>query len=309
MVSSQPAAAGRPGLNPGFQLSAAGDYRTGTSSPGTFSCSVKYEPAKSFYLITLLSADPEEHMRLKNLPFWSLCLAASLQAVPISSLPACASGQSLLYYQTNYPAGSGGCAIGELSVSDFTFSRSTSPNPVTGATLLASAADILIQPQASLIQTLRFDSSKFVVDAGNRVVYRFGYIIDPPPEIIPGFDAEIFASSPVFPGTARLRILLCAAGAVSPFEPDGCDGGTAYSFELFHDGFSCVSCQGGVIFDRPVSFVGVFQELILDATAGGSSQIDGIGGRLPYIVPEPSTYAMLGTGLGGLLFWARRRRS
>jgi len=257
-------------------------------------------------------------------------LLAILSVLPLSAgsiipgaapPPDCAAGSLASYIGL----GSRGCSVDQFRYSDFDFGvlYSSTNNP---ATLIASESTITISPPASILESIQIRSDLFSVAAGDRVVYLFHYLIDPPPPILPGYDMEMFTETPVAPGLAKAQAFLCPGGVGQPQF-----GGSPalvtsllcasfqeqvfispYVLNVFHNGgLTGNQLSDGTIFANPTNQVDVWIQLDLDARNGGSSQIKGIGNNVPYLadepVPEPGSLVLLGAGLSALSLLRRRR--
>jgi hypothetical protein len=242
-------------------------------------------------------------------------LVSRVAATPFD-LPAACEEDTLANYIALFGEEGGSCAIGAFAYSDFGFSvlsadLDTSP--------LASAADILLSPSSFGFigsnrsqSNLDLASSLFSVVAGESVTYRIEYLIDPHPEIF-GFDSELSFETPVFPGEAEVNIGLCIGGE---FAGSTC-GGTADALRLFHPGLPTgIISQDSTRF-AATALLDVRTDIRLDASAGGSSQIDGVNGgslRVPFvedgepgeIIPEPGTWLLMLSGVA-LAAIGRRR--
>jgi hypothetical protein len=191
------------------------------------------------------------------------------------------------------------CGIGVFTVKGFSYSNK-------GVTIPASM--ITVQPFAGPEgPSLRFYSPAFSVVAGQQAVLTLVYNIDPPPIIIRGFDEEMFAETPVFPGSVTIDTWLCVGG----FFP-GCTGGgevglPQLNLHLAHYG---EGDPGNILTDsimfEPTSILGVWHQITLDGGAGGSASFGGLGNQA-YTVPEPGAWLLLASGLVGLTFLRRRR--
>ena len=176
------------------------------------------------------------------------------------------------------------------------------------ASKLASPAQINVTAPTSLSDTLGFRSDFFSIGPGKRTLYFFQYVIDPPPPVIPGFDIEMLAFSPVAPGSARVIVDVCPDGSFSSIgclTPQGIT--PIISTELFHTGGpSCDVCKGSLDFD-PVSRLSVRITIDLNTLKGGTSNIDGFRTNVAATVPEPAAWVLGGAGLV-LIGLLRRRR-
>lgn len=225
--------------------------------------------------------------------------------------------------------GSTGCTAGGLDYFNFAFTSTAEPPlswfndpPTHPDTLIATRDNIFVTPPQAHGDQIAFDSQYFQVGEGDRIVYYWTYTIDPPPDILPGFDLEMDAFSPVAPGYATIDAVVCA-------------GGNLNLFSLFLPPLSCkpakdpapssfrkepyrlrveylaqpdvIQLTDTVTFDVPTNYIQVWLRLELNGGpkgGGGSSQINGFRTS---VTPEPGTWAMLGAGLSGLALFRRRR--
>jgi len=176
------------------------------------------------------------------------------------------------------------------------------------ASTFATPAQINVTAPTSLNDTLGFQSDVFAIGPGQRALYFFQYVIDPPPPVIPGFDIEMLAFSPVAPGSARVTVDVCPDGSFSSIgclTPQGIT--PIISTELFHTGGpSCDVCKGSLDFD-PVSRLSVRITIDLNTLKGGTSNIDGFRTNVAAAIPEPAGWVLGGAGLV-LIGLLRRRR-
>ena len=194
------------------------------------------------------------------------------------------------------------CGIGVFTVKGFSYSNK-------GVTIPASM--ITVQPFAGPEgPSLRFYSPAFSVVAGQQAVLTLVYNIDPPPIIIRGFDEEMFAETPVFPGSVTIDTWLCVGGTFSP-ECTGMNDNIPLqlSLQLAHYGGDEGNKLTDSIVFSPTSILGVWHTITLDGgpdNEGGSASFSALGNQA-YTVPEPGTWLLLGCGLVGLAVLRRRR--
>jgi len=228
--------------------------------------------------------------------------------------------------------GNTGCTVGDLTFFKFGFlSDANLPWPFgflnvvpkNPDTKIANASNINVSPANEGGDVgVGFSSDYFKVGDGDKLRYLFTYTIDPPPDILPGFDLGMDAFSPVFPGSAKIDALVCAGGKLgvaSLFNlPDAClpvQGATnyedtPYKLKIEHLGVpgQIYDLDKGVVFEKPTNYMQVWMLVTLDGgpkNGGGSSQISGMTTSVN--VPEASSLAHLGfdfsvLGLALLLF-------
>lgn len=251
--------------------------------------------------------------------FWLSLLVLSL--VPLTAGPIIIGTAAPCAFGTfgSYQAlGATGCTSGGFTLFNFSFTAvPLIASPSTSTTKVATLSSVYITPPASLSSALTITSGDFDVQALDRVLYLFHYTIDPPPPILPGYDLEMFSDTPVSPGQATATASLCAGGLLAgPVCVDlGAPGfvATPYVLTVFHKGLPIdpgdVQLSAGVLFPAPTNLIDVSILLDLDARAGGSSVITGVGARAPFLsdeVPEPGAFALVGIGLFGLSLLRRR---
>lgn len=196
-----------------------------------------------------------------------------------------------------------------VTVSGVSFSTDDiGPRQGGTAATFATPDQINVTAPTSLNDTLGFQSDFFAIGPGKRALYFFQYVIDPPPPVIPGFDIEMLAFSPVAPGNARVTVDVCPDGS---FFMGGCLTSTGFTpvltTELFHNGGTvCDVCKGTLDFD-PVSRLSVRVTIDLNTLQGGTSDIDGFRTNVSVVTPEPAAWVLGGAGLA-LIGLLRRRR-
>lgn len=189
-----------------------------------------------------------------------------------------------------------------LTIKDVTFSAVA----LTTGTPLALPSQITVIPPIGLSDALGFESTKFEVTGKQAVRYTITYIIDPPPDILPGYESELFADSPIAPGTLEITTDLCASGTFGG--PTGClpidDRIPEYhTLTIFHFGDLGKKLRDSVIFDTPTNFIHVRNTITMRAN-GSISQFDKLTGTIH--APEPASIGLIAAGLAALVGIARR---
>jgi len=216
------------------------------------------------------------------------------------------------------------CTVGDLTYFGFFFQAIPS-SPLPGfdpASAIATANTIFVTPPTDNSGRFGFSSADFIVQSGDSATYLISYSADPPPDILPGFDLEMFAETPVAPGSATIDAVVCTGGyfffgACTAVQGASGHREQPYSLQVFHLGLPLgeVKLSDSLIFDPPTNYINVVLRIVLDGGPegeGGSSEITGVGTatELPpqaEEVPEPGTWALFAAGLGGLSLAIRRR--
>jgi hypothetical protein len=221
-------------------------------------------------------------------------LSGPLVAVPVGAFAACSTATLDSYLNQT-------CAIGDLTVKGFSYSS-------TGDVYIPVSA-IFVQPYSSPEGPhLRFYWDAFTVGAGQKAVLELVYNIDPPPVIIRGFDEEMFAETPVYPGFVTIDTWLCVGGTFP-----GCATGVLQFLQLAHygEGDQNNRLTDALMFplSPPAYTLGVRHIITLDGGrggGGGSASFDALENHA-YAIPEPGTWLLLGCGLLSLALLRRRR--
>lgn len=269
---------------------------------------------------------------IKLLVLQSLVMAASF-ATTLSGtgLPACASGVALTVYQ-GY--GDDGCAFSKVTFGGEEYDVTIQYSKFQVLAFADAGASVPVRPKASDIivtaptkigDALGFFSDKFEVNAGQKLIFIFEYTIDPPPSVIPGYETEMFAESPVFPGYANYKTQLCVGGYFGGSK--GCvdvlsgeeKEVLALETYIYTKSTKEVKTKAAITFDQPTFRVDVRNTLELyggpvDGAIDpdtkqlviGSSQISGVQNTVPSPVPEPMGLLLAGSGLAVLAVIRRR---
>lgn len=197
-----------------------------------------------------------------------------------------------------------GCTIGQFTIKNFAWS---SVDDI--GYLPVSASQVFVNPQLNGNNIeVGFTSDNFEVTSGLRIRAFLDYTIDPPPPILDDLNLEMDANSPVAPGFARITANICIGGLFS----NSCANGIARTLTVEHFG---AGDPNNVLIDTeqfpfPVNLIDVRTIIELEARTG-SSQIGGYGTITTAIqqdeIPEPSTAALLLSGLGGAIYLRSRR--
>ena len=195
--------------------------------------------------------------------------------------------------------GSTGCSVGAYTFFNFGFQVFSS----VGSPAVLGTADLNLSP-TTVLNGAGFDflpvsgGPGFSLSSGQAVTYRLTYTVDPPPPIIWGFEEDMQTNTPVAPGFARINASLCVGGV---FLANCFTDPVALT--VYHNGNSDFRLQDARAI-QGAYIVGVRTDIILDATAGGSSSFTGFSQFAT--IPEPGSLVMLASGL--LAGWGIRRR-
>lgn len=191
---------------------------------------------------------------------------------------------------------SGGCTSGLFSFKNFEWNTAQGGNYVS---VPASAVNVTPGATGQDVSVV-FLSNQFVATGNQQIFARFDYTIDPPPPILDDFTLSLDASSPVFPGLARITAFIC----IGDYFSQGCATGSTSLLQVTHNGIVAPP-PNTIMFDVPVSIIDVQLTIELFAN-GASSQING-GGTTAVLMPEPSAALLAAGGLAGLLAYRRWR--
>jgi hypothetical protein len=287
----------------------------------------RYEAQKSYLPAYKQTRDPGWVMRLLRslllaIPFGGLAFAGGLTPgnVPCTSGAAAATWITQTSY--NFGTNTGGCAWTGTDFSIYFFNFTVLNAPSNPSSSVADVNNVFVTLGSQLTDGLQVNSNAFNVVSGDYARYQFDYWIDPPPPIMPGFDLDLLTETPVGGASAKVTAFACTAiNSLNTFVnsvngvPGGCQNNTTgglYTGTVFYNsqvsGPPISTLSSSITFNQPVNFINVRLILELDARNGGTSQISGLGLAPQVVIPEPSSIALMASGLGGLLFLARRRR-
>jgi hypothetical protein len=191
--------------------------------------------------------------------------------------------------------GGGGCLVNNVELVD-NFAFSVGLNNI-GSPLTSS--NIMVTPSATAnTYTLFFfaPSMGFSVTGTQFVNYNINFTWDP---VVVGAEDQMFASTPVFPGTATVVTSLCAGSTFGL----GCPPATN-TLKVFSDGNPADAIPTDITTFPAVTVVGTQSVVSLFAN-GASSEITGFTNSV--FTPEPGALVFAATGL--LALWLRRLRS
>jgi len=232
---------------------------------------------------------------------WLLAVVlGALLVRPVVAGPACPHGEGAETLDWYLVEGRS-CSIGDFTVKGFTYSNTGVTMPESAITVYPSAG-----PQGP---SLRFSSATdFYVGPGDRAVLELVYNIDPPPIIIRGFEEDLEAYTPNFPGFVTIDTWLCVGGAF----PGRCGAQEVVDpvllpLHLAHYGADNPDniLTDSIMFE-PTSILGVWHTITLDSGGTGDASFTSLGNQA-YTVPEPGTWLLLGCGLLSLAVLRRRR--
>jgi MYXO-CTERM domain-containing protein len=198
--------------------------------------------------------------------------------------------------------GAGGCSIEDFTFMNFTFETLSA----TGGAIPITSSDITVRPSsAGGNLSVAFFSPGFSVAGSEFVQYQINYLVDPLPPVIIRYDEDMFAESPVAPGTADINTALCIGATFSAVNGLCSPDGTSAFLNTFHHG----TANDTKLFDS-VTFPGVYmvdvKNTITLAANGATSQIDGFGNTAG-TAPEPGAWLLAASGLLAVVL--RRKRA
>jgi hypothetical protein len=229
-------------------------------------------------------------MTISKLPFAMLGLVFASR---IFATPVCGTDTLANYVLL----GAGGCLVNNVELVD-NFSFAVGLNNIGGSALHSS--NIMVTPsQTGNTFTLFFfaPSMGFSVTGTQFVNYDINFTWDP---VVVGSEDQMFASTPVFPGTATVVTSLCAGAPC---------GTVTNTLTVFNDGKPADAINTAITTFAPVTVVGTQSVISLNAN-GASSEITGFTNSV--FSPEPGAWVLTATGLLALglrRFRGRRKPS
>jgi hypothetical protein len=225
----------------------------------------------------------------------TLGIASAASATPFVPPPVCPTATLDVYLRLP----SNGCSVGGIGFGDFAFSVVD----VGGNATPITASDILVTPSSvGSTRSLTFSSPGFSVVGDEFVTYRLAYASDPHP-IIRGFRDALDAESPTAPGFVTITTNLCLGGV---FDELNCLPPATPAFvSVFHAGTTS-DLVDSVSF-APLALLGVINTIELRANGANADFTSFTNSE--DIVPEPTTWMLIGSGLSAIgLLRARGRR-
>ena len=229
---------------------------------------------------------------MKRLVLLVLFLAGGALALPIG----CAPGT-----MQDYSALPEGCTVGPFTYKGFSFFNDGANT--AGTNLLST--QINVTPPVPPDYGMDFASLGFNIGPDKYAIYYISYVIDPPPDIIDGFDTTMDASSPTGGGKADIFTTLCIGG----YFPS-CPEGNVQNLHVFYysDPLN-IYLSDSLIIDPPTNIVHVNHKIVLDTRNDfdATSQITGFRDTAT-AVPEPSTAFLTLGGFALVALAALRKR-
>jgi len=231
---------------------------------------------------------------MRRLVLLVLFLAGGALALPIG----CAPGT-----MQDYSALPSGCTVGPFTYKAFLFFNDVGNDPGNNI----ASSQINVTPPVPPDYGMDFASPSFSIGPNQYAIYHISYLIDPPPDIIDGFDTTMDASSPTGGGKADIFTTLCIGGSFNP----SCSTGNVQNLHVFYysDPLN-IYLSDSLIIDPPTNIVHVNHQIVLDTRndENAASQITGFRDTAT-IVPEPSTaFLTLGGFALAALAALRKRR-
>jgi hypothetical protein len=212
-----------------------------------------------------------------------------------SATPLCTSGGTMASYVA---LGGGGCSIGDLLFSNFLYGSTGARNGVA-----VSAASVFLTPVGSgtFNPGIIFSSSGWVVPSASPTGNSFV-------DSSIAFSVSVIGGSPVIDdGTLTLAAFSVSGTGVANITESINPAG----IQLQVDSSGPLLSHGSV---APTNSLSVLKDVLIfvppTSSGAGSGQISSFEedfSEIPSTAPEPSSFALLGTGLGGLALAGLRR--
>jgi hypothetical protein len=226
-------------------------------------------------------------MRISKLRFAMLGLVCASR-VFASACPVIATPLS-----TYIGFGAGGCTISGETVDNFAFTvgaTSAGLSALTASAIMVTPSTIINGYQLFFSATGATTSTGFTVSGSQFANYEIDFTWDP---VVVGAEDQMFANSPVFPGTATVTTDLCAGSIFGVACPPATN-----TLTVFNDGQPADAIPTAFTAFTPVTVVGTQSFITLDAN-GASSAITGF--TTSVFAPEPGTFVFAAIGLLALV--------